>query len=96
MKSIQPINDNVVIKLEEVSQQKSSGGIYIPDTAKEKPQEGKVLAVSKDAESQLNIGDRVIFKKYAGTETAVDGEELIIVPIGDVLAKIVETDAIPD
>jgi chaperonin GroES len=96
MKSVQPINDNVVIKPEETSQQKSSGGIYIPDTAKEKPQEGKVLAVSKDAEGQLNIGDLVIFKKYAGTETTVDGQELIIVPLGDVLAKIVETDAIPD
>ncbi|RLC59193.1 MAG: co-chaperone GroES [Chloroflexi bacterium] len=91
---IKPLGDRVVIKptpKEEVSK----GGIVIPDTAKEKPQEGKIIAVgpgklSEDGKRiamEVKVGDKVIYSKYAGTEFKVDDEELIIVRESDILAK---------
>ncbi len=91
---IKPLGDRVVIKptpKEEVSK----GGIVIPDTAKEKPQEGKIVAVgpgklSEDGKRiamEVKVGDKVIYSKYAGTEFKVDDEELIIVRESDILAK---------
>ena len=91
---IKPLGDRVVIKptpKEEVSK----GGIVIPDTAKEKPQEGKIIAVgpgklSEDGNRiamEVKVGDKVIYSKYAGTEFKVDDEELIFVRESDILAK---------
>lgn len=91
---IKPLGDRVVIKptpKEEVSK----GGIVIPDTAKEKPQEGKIIAVgpgklSEDGKRiamEVKVGDKVIYSKYAGAEIKVDDEELIIVRESDILAK---------
>ncbi len=96
MKGIQPINDNVAIQLADDAIEKTAGGIYIPDTAKEKPQEGVVAALSTDAQAQLAVGDRVLFRKYSGTEVNVGGKEYIIVTVNDILAKVVEVDQIPD
>jgi len=95
MAKIEPLGDRVVIRptpKEEVSK----GGIYLPDTAKEKPQEGKVIAVGPGrlAEDGTRIamevkkGDKVIYSKYAGTEFKLDDEEVIIMREGDILAKI--------
>jgi chaperonin GroES len=94
MAKIQPLGDRVVIKAtpkEEVSR----GGIVLPDTAKEKPQEGKIIAVgpgrlTEDGNRiamEVKKGDKVIYSKYAGTEFKLDGEELIIMREGDILAK---------
>lgn len=94
MVKIQPLGDRVVIKpipKEEISK----GGIVLPDTAKEKPQEGKIIAVgpgrlTEDGNriaSEVKKGDKVIYSKYAGTEFKLDGEELIIMREGDILAK---------
>jgi len=91
---IKPLGDRVVIKpapKEEVSK----GGIVIPDTVKEKPQEGKIIAVgpgklSEDGKRiamEVKVGDKVIYSKYAGAEIKVDDEELIIVRESDILAK---------
>jgi chaperonin GroES len=91
---IKPLGDRVVIKptpKEEVSK----GGIVIPDTAKEKPQEGKIIAVgpgklSEDGKRiamEVKVGDKVIYSKYAGTEIKLDDKELIIVRESDILAK---------
>jgi chaperonin GroES len=91
---VEPLGDRVVIspaKREEVSK----GGIVLPDTAKEKPQEGEVVAVGpgkmsddgKRIPMDLKVGDVVIYAKYAGTEVKVDDEELIIVRESDILAK---------
>jgi chaperonin GroES len=88
------LGDRVVIKptpQEEVSK----GGIVLPDTAKEKPQEGKIIAVGpgrlteegKRIAMDVKKGDKVIYSKYAGTEFKLDGEELIIMREGDLLAK---------
>jgi chaperonin GroES len=94
MAKIEPLGDRVVIKptpKEEVSK----GGIVLPDTAKEKPQEGKIIAVGpgrlteegKRIAMDVKKGDKVIYSKYAGTEFKLDTEELIIMREGDILAK---------
>jgi len=91
---IQPLGDRVVVKPLE-KEEKTKSGIYIPDTAKEKPQEGKVLAVGpgkltedgKRLPMDVAVGDIVIFAKYGGTEIKEEGEELIILREGDILAK---------
>jgi len=92
--SIQPLGDRVVIKALE-AENKTKGGIVIPDTAKEKPQEGKVVAVGKgkvtDAGAlqalEVKVGDKVLYGKYSGTEiTTKEGEELLIMKEEDILA----------
>ncbi|OGN97012.1 MAG: co-chaperone GroES [Chloroflexi bacterium RBG_13_51_36] len=94
MAKIEPLGDRVVIKAtpkEEVSK----GGIVLPDTAKEKPQEGKIIAVGPGRLTEegnriameVKKGDKVIYSKYAGSEFKLDGEEVIIMREGDILAK---------
>ena len=91
---IQPLGDRVVVKPLE-KEEKTKGGIFLPDTAKEKPQEGKVLAVGpgkmsdegKRLPMDVAVGDIVIFAKYGGTEIKEDDEELIILREADILAK---------
>ena len=94
MAKIEPLGDRVVIKptpKEEVSK----GGIVLPDTAQEKPQEGKIIAVGpgrltedgKRIAMEVKKGDKVIYSKYAGTEFKLDEEELVIMREGDILAK---------
>ena len=94
---IKPLNDRVLVKrMEEV--QVTKGGILIPDTAKEKPIEGKVIAVGPGKMSdagarmalQLKEGDRVLFGKYAGTEIKVEGEEHLMMREDDILAIIAD------
>ena len=92
--NLKPLGDRVVVKptpKEEVSK----GGIVIPDTAREKPQEGEVLAVGpgriddngKRIEPEVKVGDKVIYAKYAGTDIKEDDEELVILRDSDILAK---------
>ena len=87
-----PLGDRVVIKRVD-EEAKTKGGIIIPDTAKEKPQEGKVVAVGPGAWDEagarvpmaLNAGDRILFGKWSGSEVKVDGEDLLIMKESDVL-----------
>jgi chaperonin GroES len=91
---LQPLADRVLVKPIE-KEEKTKSGIYLPDTAKEKPQEGKVLAVGPGKISEdgkriamdLKVGDTVIYAKYGGTEIKIDDEELIILRESDILAK---------
>lgn len=91
---IKPLHDRVLIERVEQDEQKSAGGIYIPDTAKEKPIEGKVVAVGDGARSEdgkitplvVKAGDRVLFGKYAGTDVKYDGKEYLIVRENEILA----------
>ena len=93
--SIQPLEDRVVVKSLE-AEQTTASGLVIPDTAKEKPQEGEVLAVGpgriddKGNRVPMDVapGDRVIYSKYGGTEVKHGGEEYLILSIRDILAKI--------
>ena len=91
---LQPMADRVLVKPIE-KEEKTKSGIYLPDTAKEKPQEGKILAVGpgkmsddgKRIPMDLKVGDTVIYAKYGGTEIKVDDEELMILRESDILAK---------
>lgn len=87
--AIQPLSDRVLIK-PAVAEQKTASGIIIPDSAKEKPLKGDVIAVgpgTKDETMQVKVGDAVLFGKYAGTELELDGEKLLIMRQSDILAK---------
>jgi len=91
---ISPLADRVVIRpLEETEQMR--GGLYIPDTAKEKPQQGEVIAVGpgrfekgEHVKMELKVGDKVLYGKYSGTEVTIDTEQLLIVKESDVLAVV--------
>jgi chaperonin GroES len=90
---VQPLHDRILVKRID-EEQKTKGGIIIPDTAKEKPQEGKVIAVGKGRvlddgkvqEVAVKKGDKILFSKYAGTDIKVDGDDHIIIREDDVLA----------
>jgi len=87
-----PLHDRVVVR-RLASEEKTAGGIIIPDTAKEKPQEGEVIAVGPGARGEdgtlhpldVKAGDRVLFGKWSGTEVKLDGEELIIMKESDIM-----------
>jgi chaperonin GroES len=93
--NIVPLNEKLVVKRLE-AEEKTAGGIVLPDTAKEKPKQGKVLSVGegklldsgKRAPFQVKEGDRVLFTSYAGNEVTVDGEELLIMTEDDILAVV--------
>ncbi len=88
--NIKPLADRVLIK-PAPAEEKTVAGIIIPDTAKEKPLQGEVLATgngTKDEEMQLKAGDRVLYGKYSGTEVEFDGEKYLIMRQNDVLAVI--------
>ena len=93
---LQPIADRVVVKPVQ-KEEMTKSGLIIPDTAKEKPQEGEVIAVGvgklldngKRAEMEVKVGDRVLFAKYGGTEFKLDGDELLVLRESDILAVIV-------
>jgi len=94
MAKIEPLGDRVVIK-PTAKEEVSKGGIVLPDTAQEKPQEGKIIAVGPGRLTEdgtriameVKKGDKVIYSKYAGTEFKIDDEELVIMREGDILAK---------
>ena len=92
---VTPLGDRILVERIE-AEEKTAGGIVLPDTAKEKPKEGKVISVGSGrvlddgtrSEMQLKAGDRVIFTSYAGNEITIDGEEYLIMSEEDVLAKV--------
>ena len=92
---IRPLQDRVIVRRIE-SEQKTSGGIIIPDTAQEKPQEGEVVAVGSGAREEsgkiikldVKKGDRVLFGKWSGTEVKVEGEDLLIMKESDIMGII--------
>jgi chaperonin GroES len=91
--NIKPLADRVIVKPID-PEEKKQGGIIIPDTAKEKPQEGEIVAVGpgkiddsgKKVEMEVKKGDRVLYGKYSGTEVTIDGEEYLIMRESDILA----------
>ncbi len=85
---IKPLADRVLIEPKE-AEVKTAGGIYIPDTAKEKPQQGTVIAAGpgkKDEPMEVKVGDQVLYGKYAGTEVTVEDKKYLIVKQSDILA----------
>ena len=92
---VRPLDDRVVVEPVE-AEERTAGGIVLPDSAKEKPQRGKVVAVGpgklldsgKRGELSVMVGDQVIYGKYSGTPYTVEGEEYVIIKASDVLAKL--------
>jgi chaperonin GroES len=95
-----PLHDRVVVKRIE-AEEKTAGGIIIPDTAKEKPQQGEVVAVGPGGRDEagklvpidLQVGDRVLFGKWSGTEVKIDGTEYLIMKENDIMGVLVESGA---
>ena len=93
--NVQPLGDKILVRRLE-AEEKTAGGIVLPDTAKEKPKEGKVLVLGNGkvldsgerTEFQVKVGDRIIFSSFAGTEVTVEGEELLVMSEDDVLAVV--------
>jgi len=94
--NLKPLDDRIVVKPNE-AEQTTASGLVIPDTAKEKPQQGEVVAVGPGRRSEdsgdvipmdIAVGDTVVYSKYGGTEITVDGEDLLILTSRDVLAKV--------
>ena len=95
--NLQPLDDRIVVRPGD-AEETTASGLVIPDTAKEKPQQGEVLAVGPGRRSDdsgelipmdVGVGDTVVYSKYGGTEIAVEGEDLLILNARDVLAKVV-------
>jgi chaperonin GroES len=94
--SLQPLDDRIVVRPSE-AEEKTASGLVIPDTAKEKPQQGEVLAVGPGRRAEntgelipldIKVGDKVVYSKYGGTEITIDGEDVLILTGRDVLAKV--------
>jgi chaperonin GroES len=93
--TFRPLHDRVVVKRID-AEEKTAGGIIIPDTAKEKPQEGEIVAVGPGARDEqgklitpdVKVGDRVLFGKWSGTEVKLDGEDLLIMKESDIMGVI--------
>ena len=94
--NLQPLDDRIVVRPSE-AEEKTASGLVIPDTAKEKPQQGEVLAVGPGRRAEnsgelipldIKTGDTVVYSKYGGTEITIDGEDVLILSSRDVLAKV--------
>jgi len=94
--NLKPLDDRIVVKANE-AEERTASGLVIPDTAKEKPQQGSVLAVGPGRRSEqsgelipldVKVGDTVVYSKYGGTEITVEGEDLLVLRESDVLAKV--------
>ena len=93
--TFRPLHDRILVRRVD-SEEKTKGGIIIPDTAKEKPQEGEVIAVGPGARSEqgqiqaldVTVGDRILFGKWSGSEIKIDGEDLLIMKESDVMGVI--------
>jgi len=94
MKELQPLNDNVLLEIVEEKEQKTVSGIIIPDSAQEKPEYAKVVALGNIDNPGIAVGDTVFYKKFSGTEVDFEGKKYLFIPYADLLAKIMETEAI--
>ena len=92
---LQPINGYILVKPFE-SKEKTPGGIFFPDSAKEKLREGEIVALAEDATDEVVIGDHVIYKEFTGTEVEIEEEGHLLLVEDDLLAKYVAADKIPE
>ncbi len=95
MKELMPVNQHVILDFSDKAEpQVTAGGIIIPDTAREKPKFARITAVATIENAEVKPGDLVIFKPYGGTEISFEGKKYLVLPYADILAKIIETEAI--
>ena len=95
MKSLQPVNQNVLLELDhEKDLKQTKSGIFLPDAAVEKQNFAKVAGISTIENPEIAIGDTVLYKAFSGTEIEIEGKKYLLLPYADILAKVVETEAI--
>jgi chaperonin GroES len=95
MKELQPINQNVLLDInEEAKEQRTASGIIIPDTATTKKNVAKVVAISNVENPEIAVGDFVMYKNFSGNETEFEGKKYLLIQYNEILAKVVETEAI--
>jgi len=95
MNELQPINQQVLLELENhKAEQRTASGLIIPDSAKEKQNVGKVVAVSTIENVEIAVGDKVLYKDFTGNEFEFEGKKLLMIPYADILAKVVLTEKI--
>ncbi|MCF8231545.1 MAG: co-chaperone GroES [Bacteroidales bacterium] len=95
MKELQPINENVVLDItEDKQEQKTASGIYIPETAKERKNVARVVAMANIENAEIQVGDYVLYKEYSGVESEFDDKKLLVVQYADILSKVVDTESI--
>jgi len=95
MKELQPINQQVILDITgSKDEQRTASGIIIPDSAKEKPKTAAIVAMSTIENAEIKPGDEVLFRPFTGTEVEFEGKKYLILPYAEILAKIVETEAI--
>ncbi len=95
MNDLQPINQNVLLDISDEKQvQKTASGIIIPESAVEKQNTGKVIALSNIENAEIAVGDKVLYKGFTGNETEFEGKKYLLIQYADIFAKVVETDAI--
>lgn len=93
-KELMPVNQNVIVDINDKKEQKTASGIFIPDTAKEKPRFARVVSIANIENVEISVGDVVFFREYGGTEIEFEGKKYLILPYADILAKVVETEEI--
>ncbi|MCF6241598.1 MAG: co-chaperone GroES [Bacteroidales bacterium] len=95
MKELQPVNQNVLLDItEDKAEQTTASGIIIPDSAKEKNKFAKVVAISNIENTEIAVGDTVLYKEFSGTEIKFEEKDYLLIPYDGILAKVVETDDI--
>lgn len=94
MINFQPLNDNVLIKLESAEEDKTSSGIIIPDSAKSDDDRGEVVAIPPGAGEEVAVGDQVMFKRNGATEISDGDDQYLVLPFKDLIGKYVEVDSI--
>ena len=94
MINFQPLNDNVLVKLEGTEEEQTAAGIIIPDSAKENKDEGEVVAVPPGAGEEVAVGDKVMFRRNSATEINDGDHEYLVLPFKDLIGKYVEVDSI--
>jgi len=92
---VRPIQSRVLVRPLE-PEDKTAGGLYLPDAARESQKEGEVIAVAEDATEEVAVGDRVVYTEVSGTKISIDGEEHVLLSSEDLLAKYVAVDRIPE
>jgi len=94
MINFQPLNDNVLIKIEDTAEEKTAAGIIIPDSAKENKDEGEVVALPPGAGEDVAVGDHVMFKRNAAIDITDGDDQYVVLPFKDLVGKYVEVDSI--
>jgi chaperonin GroES len=95
MKELQPINQNVLLCMEaSQAEQKTASGIILPDSASAKKNIAKVIAMSNIENAEIAVGDSVLYKNFAGTETEFEGKKYLLIQYSEIMAKVVETEEI--